>query len=390
MNPIADTLPAEAAASQSLANGAAGTALLHIERALTGTGTWASAHAQVRQASGGPVDGSEHTALYYGAPAIAVVLHAAAADGVPRYRLAANTLDAHVERLARRRLEAAARRVTRGTAATFAEYDLFYGLTGIGVALLHRLPVSDTLAEVLRYVIGLTQPRREDGEELPGWWVGHDPDPILPTPGGHVNAGMAHGAAGLLALLALATRRNLVVDGQAEAIDSLTAWFDRWRQDSPDGPWWPQWLTRADLRSGRPSQPGPGRPSWCYGAVGVARALQLAAIATNDSTQRQDAEDAMAACLSDRQLHRITEAGLCHGMAGVYQTAYRAAHDADTPAIRQRLPMLADALAKRAATSQHTATAGFLTGSAGVDLTLETVRHTTPPRTGWDACLLIT
>lgn len=365
----------------------AGTALLHIERALTGTGTWASAHAQVQTLASEPVVANEHAALYYGAPAVAFVLDAAAADGVLRYRSAAENLHAHVVRLARQRLEAAARRAASGAATAFGEYDLFYGLTGFGVQLLRRMPGSDILTDVLRYIISLTRPRRDEGEELPGWWVAHSPDPILPTPGGHANAGMAHGAAGLLALLSIATRQGVVVEGQAEAIEALAAWFDRWCQDSPDGPWWPQWLTRENLRTGRPAQPRPGRPSWCYGAAGIARALQLAAIATNNSARRQAAEDAMAACLSDRQLGRITEAGLCHGMAGVYQAAYRAACDAGTPKIRERLPAVAAALTRCAAAEAEN-TPGLLTGDAGVNLALETVRHTTP-RTGWDACLLI-
>lgn len=390
MNADTGRLPAEATARQSLANGAAGAALLHIERAMTGSGTWGSADAQIRDATSGPIDASQRAALYYGAPAIAFVLHAAAADGVTRYRSAAETLDVYVEQLAHWRLEAAADREARGIAAAFGEYDLFYGLAGIGSLLLRRMSGSDILADVLRYVIGLTQPHRQDGEELPGWWVAHDPDPILPTPGGHVNAGMAHGAAGLLALLALAVHRGVVVEGQIEAIEFLAAWFDQWQQDSDDGPWWPQWLTRADLRTGRPTQTNPGRPSWCYGTAGIARALQLAAIATRDPTRRRAAEDAMTACLSDQQLHRITEPGLCHGLAGVYQTAYRAAHDADTPAIRQRLPALAAALAQHQAAGQHAATAGLLTGDAGVGLTLETIESNSPPRTGWDACLLIT
>jgi hypothetical protein len=198
---------------------------------------------------------------------------------------------------------------------------------------------------------------------------------------------MAHGAAGLLALLALAASNGCVVDGQGEAIERLNAWFDRWRQDSENGPWWPQWVTRQDLRTGRPTQHGPGRPSWCYGAVGIGRAQQLAAIATGDSSRCAAAEETLAAALAARQLHRITDAGLCHGMAGVYQSAYRAAADAANPAIGQRLPAVADALARHAAPGGD---AGLLTGDAGTNLALETTRHTTPPCSGWDACLLIT
>lgn len=384
------TLTAEQAASQSLARGTAGKALLHVERALSGSGDWESAQTHIRRAVAGPVDAAEHAGLYYGAPAIAFMLHTAS-DRHPRYHAAAGTLDEHVLRLTRRRLATAAGRIGRGEPATFAEFDLFSGLTGIGALLLRRSPGSDILPGILRYVVGLTEPRRHDGVELPGWWVAHDPDEIVPTLGGHANFGMAHGAAGLLALLSLATTRGCVVDGQEEAIAFLTGWFDRWRQECADGPWWPQWVTRDELRTGHPAQTRPGPPSWCYGAVGITRAQQLAAIATDDPRRSEAAEDALAASLTDKQLGRITEPGLCHGLAGVYQTAYRAARDARSPAIGRRLPVVAAKLAQHAASlGDQGDEGGLLTGGAGLALALETTRHTAPPRTGWDACLLIT
>jgi len=391
------TLTAGEVTSQSLARGAVGTALLHVERAWTGSGSWDTAQARIRRVVAGPVDAAEHAGLYYGVPAVAFLLHAAAGRH-PRYRAAAETMDDHVLRLAGRRLASAAIRSGRGEPAAFAEYDLFYGLTGIGALLLRHRPDSDDLAGILRYVVTLvTRPRHEDGIELPGWWVVHNPDEILPTPGGHANFGVAHGAAGLLSFIALATLRGCVVDGQHEAIAVLTGWFDRWRLDGPDGPWWPRWITREELRTGCPAQRQPGRASWCYGTVGIARALQLAALATGDPRRQHAAEDALAASLTDSQLDRITEPGLCHGIAGVYQTAYRASLDARGPVLARRLPALADRLALHARSlggddgdGSEADTGGLLTGRAGADLALDTLRHSAPPHTGWDACLLIT
>ena len=379
---------------QSLARGAVATALLHVERAWAGSESWGTAQAHIRAVAAQPVDAAEHAGLYYGAPAIAFLLHTAAGHH-SRYRSAAEALDEHVLSLARRRLARAARRIERGEPATFAEYDLFYGLTGIGALLLQHHPDSDVLAGILRYVVTLTtRPCTQDGVALPGWWVAHDPDEILPTPGGHLNFGMAHGAAGLLSFLALATLAGRLVEGQHDAITALTGWFDRWRQDGPDGPWWPQWITREDLHTGRPTQTGPGRVSWCYGKVGIGRALQLAAMAIGD-TQRQDAaEDALAAGLTDAHLNRITEPGLCHGIAGIYQTTYRAARHARTPRLAQRLPILAARLAQHTTPPSsgpgETVGDGLLTGRSGIGLALETTRHAAQPHTGWDACLLIT
>ncbi|MGW4412958.1 lanthionine synthetase C family protein [Nonomuraea sp. NPDC004702] len=372
---------------QSLAKGLAAATLLHIERALTGTGDWAIAHAHIRQVTSGPIDSASHAALYYGAPAIAFILHAAATGRDLRYHKAASGLDKQISRLTQRRLATAAERARRRMPASFAEFDVFRGLTGIGALLLLRAPGSDLLASVLDYMIRLSKPRRLEGQELPGWWVGHDPDPLRPTPGGHVNLGLAHGAAGPLALMSLAALRGYKVPGQIDAINGLCRWFDQWRQSSAEGLWWPQWLTREELRAGRPTQQGPGRPSWCHGTPGIARALQLAALATSDPVRRGIAEKAMAECLADQHLSKITDVGLCHGLAGLYQTAFRAAADAANPAIGRRLPVLAAALARRAG-GQNTAL-GLPDGAAGVGLALETARHATPPRSGWDACLLI-
>jgi hypothetical protein len=244
---------------------------------------------------------------------------------------------------------------------------------------------------------------RIDGRSLPGWWVGHDPHlggASAEFTGGHANLGLAHGVTGPLALLAQALRRGIQVDGQREAVETLCTWLDTWRQDADAGPWWPQWITRDELRTGRPRQRGPLRPSWCYGTPGIARAQQLAAIVTHDVVRQAAAESALARCLSDSaQLGRVTDSGLCHGWAGVHQTAWRAAQDARTPEIRRCLPQLADHLVSHVrsepcepAIGRGARTAdpdGLLEGAAGLALALQTAAHDAPPITEWDACLLI-
>jgi len=379
------TLTYDEAAAQSLASGTAGCALLAIERALHGAATWATAQRLIKQATAGPVDAGAHTGLYYGAPAIAFLLHSTTVDGRERFQAARQALDRHIRRLTRQRLTTADERLRHGRAATFAEYDLFTGLVGVGVLLMRCAPGGDELGDVLRYVVRLVEPRYHDGVQVPGWWVDHDPDPLLPTPGGHANLGMAHGAAGLLAFLAHAARHGHRVEGQTEAIGWLCAWFDQWRQNSAFGAWWPQWITREQFRTRRPAHDGPGRPSWCYGAAGIARAQQLAAIATGDRSRKSAAELTLAACLTGPQRDRLTDTGICHGLAGLYQTAYRAAADTHNPVIAEQLPALA-ALITNAEPGDDK---GFLTGSTGVALTTQTIRTGQPSHSRWDACLLI-
>ena len=373
---------------QSLAQGAAGIALLHIERAHLGAGSWQTAHAWVTEATREEISAADDTGLFIGAPTLAYVLHAAGADGTARYGPALSDLDAHVTALTHRRVDAAHARIDRHEPGCFAEYDLVRGLTGLGAHLLAHAPGDDALERVLAYLIRLTQPLHTDSGTVPGWWVYHDPrrtdSPAFP--GGHANLGLAHGITGPLTLLAQSLRRGITVDGQRDAIAVICEWLDTWRQDADTGPWWPQWITRDEVRTGWSNQRGPLRPSWCYGTPGLARAQQLAGIAMGDVRRQRLAEHALTAAASDPvQLARIVDASLCHGWAGVYQTVWRAARDALTPVIGASLPHLADQLTRGARGEDS----GFLEGDAGTALALDTATRDTPPVSGWDACLLI-
>jgi hypothetical protein len=377
--------------AQSLAKGAAGTAMLHIERALHGYGTWQKVHCWLTAATEHDISAADEAALFIGAPSIGFILHAACADGSARYARSRAQLAGEITSTAHRRVDAALRRIDRHQSPQFAEYDLFYGLTGLGTLLLHQQPEADALGRILAYLVRLAiEPIHTADGTVPGWWVDHDPDVLVPTPGGHANFGLAHGISGPLALLSLAMRAGVTVERHADAIERICAWMDSWRQPGLSGPWWPQWITEAELRRGRPEAAGPYRPSWCYGTPGIARAQQLAALALSHTRRQAQAEHALAASISDpAQLAMIDGSGLCHGLSGVYQTAWRAAEDATAPEIGNQLPALASSLLDRAERAHDDRDGGLLDGTAGLALTLYTISHDAKPKSGWDTCLLI-
>lgn len=391
--------PGRPGAAQSLAAGAAGVALLHIERALTGPGSWQTVHTWLAAVTRDGVIAGTDAGLYLGAPAVAFVLHAAVADGADRYRRGIAAVDRAVADLVHQRVDHAHARLEDRRLPRTAEFDLIAGLTGLGVHLLHHRPGSDALGRVLTHLVRLTEPLRHEGRLLPGWWTEQDPHGAVSAafPGGHANLGMAHGISGPLALLALAGRRRVLVEGQQAAIERVCDWLDRWRQNSAAGPWWPRWVTEQERRSGRVTQYGPGRPSWCYGTPGLARAQQLAGLACADGPRQRLAEDALARCLTDLdQLGRLNDAGLCHGWAGLLQTTRRAAGDAASPTLATLLPALTAGLAEQAAgRAGPSGAGGFLEGEAGTALALEAFppsgdAHASvaaAPASGWDACL---
>ncbi|SNQ46604.1 conserved hypothetical protein [Frankia canadensis] len=398
---------------QSLGHGAAGIALLHVERAHAGLSPWQRAHDWLRFATRQEISAGEDSHLHHGAPALGFALHGAAhASG--RYARALEALDRHITRATRRRLDDAHARIDRGALPALAEFDAIRGLAGTGAHLLRRDPQTDLLRDILEYLVRLTEPLKDDGETLPGWWSDLAPTgrPAPEYPGGHGNNGVAHGIAGPLALLSLAARRHIVVDGHIEAIHCICDWLDRWRQDSDTGPWWPYWITRTQLRAGRPDLAGPPRASWCYGAAGLARAQQLAALATGHATRRRMAEGALLHAVTGPAQTAALDASLCHGQAGLLHLAHRVAADAEPTDLADRVPRLLDALLASTADNDLLQTAaavskpggeptagprvrtvnrlGLLEGLAGIGLVLHSLTSPPDSTTGWDACLLIT
>ncbi|MCM2393898.1 lanthionine synthetase C family protein [Streptomyces albipurpureus] len=381
----ASTEGAAAVRAQSLARGAAGAALLAVEHARRGSGSWQEVHAALAACTTDLV-ADESAGLYTGAPAVAFALHTAAGDS-DRYARALHQLDARIIHLTTRRLEQAHARIDCGQRPLPREFDLFYGLTGLGAYLLGRNPNAPVLREVLDYLVRLTRPLDRDTDRLPGWWT-----PAAPAAGtgpefgdGHANLGMAHGIAGVLALLSLTALRGTAVDGQLQAIRYICAWLDQWRQTGSSGPWWPQWITLTEHRTGSVARPGPRRPSWCYGTPGLVRAQQLAARALGDTARQNAAEGALLSCLADpAQLARVQDAGICHGAAGLLHTAHQVARDALTDAFAAHLPRLRTLLHDQV----HPQETGFLEGSTGPALAVLADRSCGRTASGWDLCLL--
>src|ERR1700722_15870321 len=163
-------------------------------------------------------------------------------------------LDEHLNDLTALKLAAAYERIERGELTRPGEYDLISGLTGLGAyhLLRHGPAGSGMTAAGPGSLVAPAEPVRKDGEALPGWWSGTGPAgaPDPAWPGGHLNLGMAHGGAGILALLSGAMRVGIQVEGHAKAVSELCATFDRYRQGSSACPWWPATISLREHSQG--------------------------------------------------------------------------------------------------------------------------------------------
>lgn len=373
---------------QSLAGGAAGIALLHIERARTGHGDWDTVHRWLTDSVRGEISAAFNSNLYFGAPALAFLVHRAdSATG--RYGRTLQRLDAATDALTRTRLAQAYQRLNAGERPPMEEFDLIRGLSGLGAHHLSRHGAQETTAAVLAYLVRLTEPL-PDPAGLPPWWmnVGTTGELHADYPGGHGNFGMAHGISAALAVMAQALLRGLDVPGLTDAVERVCAWMDQWRQGDESCPWWPGLLDPEQVADGTVDPELRPRASWCYGISGTARAQQLAGLALCDAARVRTAETAVLATLrAPAQLDRLPEIGLCHGMAGLLQASWRMATETDSAQIAAELPHLADRLI--AAVNRPGHEPELLDGAAGAALALHTLGTNNAPAPHWDTFLAL-
>ncbi|MFF3710252.1 lanthionine synthetase C family protein [Streptomyces phaeochromogenes] len=373
---------------QSLAGGASGIALLHIERARTGRGDWDTAHTWLTTAVHGQVSAAANANLYFGAPALAFITHQAASAS-SRYLRALERLDTATCAVTRNRLAKAHRRIDRAERPSMEEFDLIQGLSGLAAYHLSRHPHHEITRDVLAYLVRLTEPL-PDPACLPPWWMNVAPTgaPHADYPGGHGNFGLAHGIGSALSVLSLALLRDLNVPGTTDAVERICTWTDQWCQGAETTPWWPGYISMQQVTDNRVHSGLRPRPSWCYGVSGTARAQQLAGLALQDPERVQAAENAILSTLRDPlQLDKVPEIGLCHGLAGLLHAAWRMATETGNTEITAELPRLADRLIT--ALDQNDHPLELLDGAAGAALALHTYGTDRAPAPHWDTFLAL-
>jgi len=276
-----------------------------------------------------------------------------------------------------------------------APYDLIDGLTGLGVYALARWPRPGAAPCVLGVVGQLARRARHDRDGV-FWWTPpswHGPRREQYRPGG-VDLGVAHGIAGVIPFLARVHRLGLARQTVRPLLDGAVRWLLAHMVDTASGPTVPYFAADG-------AEPGPARSAWCYGDPGVAAALLLAA-----RDAGEPAWAAAAAGLAVRAAGRppgqagVTDAGLCHGSAGLAHLFNRMYQMTAEPALAdaarfwvERTLELCSAMAPGRGVTPTEATRpawkgpGLLEGAAGIALAMEAAATTAEP--AWDQMLLV-
>ena len=270
--------------------------------------------------------------------------------------------------------------------------DLIRGVAGAGVYLVERNRPSELVVTRLR----------EMATETPQgitWWV--DPATCLPDraamyPHGYYDVGVAHGQAGVVALLAHVLAAG--VEPARPLLEGATQWLLAQRLPAATGPGRYPSIVPSDDR-----KPVGTRLAWCYGDPGVAAGLLAAGRALGDETVVKEALDtALDAAARTGDDAQVVDAPLCHGAAGLLhlfgrlyaqtgeqRLADAARHWAEVALAMRRDEPVAGYGAMRADGQggwDYEPIAGLLEGAAGVALALLAATSERDP--AWDLLLL--
>ncbi|QNE18299.1 lanthionine synthetase [Kribbella qitaiheensis] len=284
-----------------------------------------------------------------------------------------------------------------GAGTSWHVYDTISGLAGIGRVLLAAVVGGNAVAEpgLIAALTAMTTMLTDNGVPLPGWWVPTEQHPAVVAArldhSGAADTGLAHGVAGPLALLALAHCAGYTVPGQQTAIRDAVAWLERWRADDHG---WPDHATGEELDDGASITRHGRRAAWCYGPLGIARSLMHAARALDDALLTEAARADLAQLGALRNDWGIEAPTLCHGYAGVLRCAtdlHAGVAERAAAGVAQSLDLDRPFLVAHVEHGISHDNPGFLTGAAGVALTLSDLAGlpSHPVTTPWDAVLLI-
>jgi hypothetical protein len=284
------------------------------------------------------------------------------------------------------------------------DYDLIQGLTGWGVYFLERAtspsPAPRAREGVAKIVDALAAIAVRDGD-LVSWHTGVH---LLPPwqaerwPDGYYNVGVAHGVPGTVAMLGRVVGLPDAPPLARELCEGAARWVRTCKHPPPPAHgWFPS--SQLSMRGGGPDR---ARNAWCYGDLGIAAAMWLAAIHTGAPIDEWRAL-AVDAATRPPEACGVRDPGLCHGALGLAHVCNRFYQASGDPVFRDAargwvergLAMRrADGVAGFSAwrmmpgeEAHFEATPDFLEGAAGCGLALlAAARGGDEP--GWDRVLL--
>jgi len=134
---------------------------------------------------------------------------------------------------------------------------------------------------------------------------------------GCINYGLSHGMGGPLVTLSLAYKNGIRKEGLLDAIDGLVEEYMQAVYYANDIAYWPGRVIFEQYIGLEEIQKSPNQMSWCYGSVGILRALYMSGIFTSNKKVAQFAlSELIKITEMDLTDYLLVQPIVCHGFAG--------------------------------------------------------------------------
>jgi len=191
-------------------------------------------------------------------------------------------------------------------------YDLVSGIVGIGTYAAERLP-RPMGRECLEGAVARLAESAERSPRGTAWWTSPEKMSVLArstNPAGLYDLGVAHGIPGVIALLGQACARGIAAEEARPLLRGAVSWL--LAHQNPPGS-----LCRFPTQIVPGEEGRPSRVAWCYGDLGIAAALLVAARGAGEPDwERAAIELARRTAAWPAEDSGVVDAGLCHGATG--------------------------------------------------------------------------
>lgn len=204
-------------------------------------------------------------------------------------------------------------------------FEFIYGLSG---PLRHTLDFEQdkNMYEISTTIIGalinMSKEKVMKGHRVPGWFYIPSMNELKRLPKsakeGIFNYSLSHGVAGPLVALSLAYKKRTHVDGLQNVIESIIREYLHSSYFINSIIYWPGVVTLEQYVGNETIQKKKREMSWCYGSIGILRALYLSSVYTSNKKLEllalSELEKIARLNCEDFLLHSPI---VCHGFASV-------------------------------------------------------------------------
>ena len=236
------------------------------------------------------------------------------------------------------------------------QYDCVRGLSGILNYLIHTDAENNDnkviIEDVLGYLIKITERKFVDGKIVPGWHIKHEnqirEDEKSRFKNGNFDFGVAHGIAGPLAAMSMAYQKGYCIEGQKKAILSIVEEYEKLALRFKDCTFWQGQYSFEDyLQSTQDTFVYKNKMSWCYGPIGILRAIKLAGFAldSQELIEREQNNICKIAAMPSKD-YFLDSPIICHGYAGLMSLFTIEYKEQANNVLKEKINELADNIMK--------------------------------------------